>query len=139
MYDKLKRFYHFLETLPERLYPFASEIEGRWERGINSYKSTLEKAKEKYGEGKHGYRIIMYRSTWHVFGSIIFLILATIISERLFGHEIALYIMVGIAIVLIFLQEFFSHTKRYDQLPYKSFLDWFTWAIPMLFYVFFIY
>lgn len=139
MRKKIKQFYLFLESIPERLYPFASEIEGRWERGINSYKVSLEKAWKEYGDGRNGYKINVYRSTCHMIGSIFFLIFATLISNHLLGSENALYVMVAVAISLIFLQEFFSHPKRYSQLLHKSFLDWFTWAIPMLIYVFFIY
>lgn len=131
--------YHWLESLPDHLYPFASEIEGKWERGINSYKKSLADAWEKYGEGHNGYKINVYRSTWHVLGSIIFLVLATIAAQYLFNSEIALYVLVAVAVVLLLLQEFVAHPRRYRQLRRKSILDVLTWVLPMVAYLTFMY
>ncbi len=135
MRERITKLYHYVESLPDRLYPFASEIEGRWERGINSYKKSVEEAWAKYGEGRYGYKLNVYRSTWHVLGSVLFLILATAAAKHLFNSEVALYVLVGVAIVLLCLQEFVAHPRRYRQLRHKGILDWLTWVVPMVLYL----
>lgn len=131
----LKRLYTFLETLPDRLYPFASEIEGRWVRGRESYTRTLERVYEEYGPNRFGFKLSIYRGACHLFGSIVFLLAATIVSHRLFGSEIALYVMVVAAILMLSVQEFYLHPKRYGQLRGKGVTDWLTWVVPMVVYL----
>lgn len=137
MKSRLKRFYIYCESIPDRLFPFASEIEGKVVRGYKSYKKKVEGAVEQYGPQALGYQIQLYRAAWHLFGSILIIVGATFISKHFLGSETALYILLGLAIIALFVQEFISHPARYNQPLYKNFTDWLTWAVPMLIYIFF--
>ena len=130
-----RKAYEFTETLPDRLYPFASEIEGHWVRGRSSYLHALNKAFETYGPHRLGYKLIVYRATFHFLGAVLFIIFATLISQKLFGSETALYVLLGAAIVALYFQEFHSHPKRYGQSRQKGMVDWLTWVIPMVIYI----
>lgn len=133
----LKRLYLYIESIPDRLYPFTSEIEGRFVRGRESYKKAVENAIEKYGPNSLGYKLQFYRGAWHFLGSVLFIVIATLVSQKLFGSEIALYILLGTAIVALFIQEFISHPNRFQQSRKKGIADWLTWVIPMVLYVIF--
>ena len=132
-----KKLYLYLESIPDRLYPFTSEIEGRFVRGRESYKKAVETAVKKYGPNSLGYKLQFYRGAWHFLGSVLFIVIATLVSQKLFGSEIALYILLGTAIVALFIQEFFSHPARFQQRRLKNFTDWLTWVVPMVLYVIF--
>ena len=57
--------HHWLETIPDKLYPFKHEIEGRWVRGKQAYAQALEEGFKILGPGKLRYRIVIYRGAWH--------------------------------------------------------------------------
>lgn len=132
-----KKLYLYCESIPDRLYPFTSEIEGRFVRGRESYMQAVENAIEKYGPNRLGYKLQFYRGACHFIGSVLFIVFSTLISQKLFGSEIALYILLGTAIVALFIQEFFSHPSRFGQRRLKNFTDWLTWVVPMVLYVIF--
>ena len=127
--------YEFIETIPDRLYPFASEIEGHWVRGRRSYLQALSSALETYGPQRLGYKLTVYRATFHFLGAVLFIVFAALVSQKLLGSEIALYVLLGAAIVALFVQEFHSHPKRYGQSRQKGVIDWLTWVIPMVVYI----
>ena len=131
MEDYFKKRY-FYESIPDRLFPFATEIEGKLVRGQRAYKKALEEAFLKYGPNRFGYKLLMYRASFHLLGSIIFIVSATFVSERLFGSEIALYILLAAAVGALTFQEFYSQPKRLGQLRYKGITDWLSWVVPML-------
>lgn len=132
----LRRFYEYCESIPDRLYPFTSNIEGKFVRGYTSYKQTVERAKEKYGPNALGYRIEFYRAAWHFVGSVMLIIASTFIAKHLFGSETALYVLLVTAIVALFIQEFISHPSRYNQPMRKNFTDWLVWTLPVVAYLF---
>lgn len=137
--NKVKVFFwkvhSWLESLPESLYPFANQIEGKFVRGRQSYEIVLKSAIEKYGPYKMGYKLLVYRGGCHFLGSVIFIALATFISQQLFNAEIALYILFLTAVTVLFIQEFYWHPKQYGQSYTKSVADWFTWVLPMTIYL----
>lgn len=135
MRNLLKKIYEFTETIPDRLYPFACEIEGRWVRGRRSYLHALNHAFETYGPHRLGYKLTVYRAGFHFLGAILFIIFSALISKELLGSEIALYVLLGAAIIALYFQEFHSHPKRYGQSRQKGIVDWLTWVIPMLVYI----
>lgn len=134
----LKKAYLYIESLPDRLYPFACEIEGRIVRGRQSYLRAVDRALEKYGPNRLGYKLMVYRGAFHFIGSVFFIVFATLVSRELFGSEIALYVLLGVAIAGLFFQEFYSHPKRYQQARHKGVTDWLTWVIPMMIYIYFV-
>ena len=64
--EKHSGVYHWLVTIPDKLYPFRTEVEGRWVRGIRAYNATLARYQRKYGIGHYGYKLVAYR---HVLSS----------------------------------------------------------------------
>ena len=122
-------------TLPDRLYPFRNEIEGKWVRGQRSYEQAVKQALEKYGLGRLGYKLMLYRETFHFLGSILFIVSATIISKNLFGSDAALYVLLLAAIVALAFQEFYVHPKSYGQKARKGIADWLVWVAPMVIYL----
>ena len=127
--------HHWVETLPDKLYPFAKEIEGQWVRGFRAYHKALEEGIEIHGPGKHTYHMVIYRGTWHLLGSILLMVSLTVIAQRLFGTDTALYVLMALAITALLLQEFVLHPKRYGQTTRKGIFDIVTWVAPMVAYV----
>lgn len=107
------KFYDFMETLPESLYPFANEIEGRWVRGRRSYVNALNHAFLLYGPQRLGYKLTFYRASFHFLGAVLFIVFATLLSQKFFGSDTALYVLMATAIVALFVQEFHFHPKKY--------------------------
>lgn len=138
MKEKIWNFYLYIQTVPDRLYPFASDIEGKFVRGRASYARALEESFKKYGPNHFGFKLVFYRSTFHLFGSIVSILCATFISQRLFGSEVALYFLMGVMIVGIFIQEFYWQPRQLGQLRYKGVVDWLTWVTPVFIYFFFL-
>ena len=132
MEDYFKKRY-FYESMPDRLFPFAMEIEGKLVRGQRAYQKAHADAFELYGPNRFGYKLIMYRASFHLVGSIIFIATAAFLSERLFGTDTALYVLLAAAVIALTFQEFYSQPKRLGQLRYKGVTDWLSWVIPMLF------
>jgi hypothetical protein len=130
--------HHWLETIPDKLYPFKRQIEGKWVRGKKAYVNALEEGFRILGPGKLSYRIVFYRGAWHILGSIVSMVAITYIAQRVFGSEIALYVLLATAIFALFLQEFILHPKRYGQTTRKGIFDIVTWVAPMLVYVAFL-
>lgn len=127
--------HRWFETLPDKLYPFKRHIEGKWVRGKRAYHKALEEGIAIHGPGKHSYRMVIYRGTWHLLGSIVLMISLTVIAQRLFGTNAALYVLMGLAILALFMQEFVLHPKRYGQTTRKGIFDVVTWIAPMVAYV----
>jgi len=136
MRSTLKNTYAYFITLPDRLYPFACEVEGQWVRGRRSYEQALNRAIDTYGLGRLGYKLSLYRGVFHFIGSILFIFLATLISKTFFGSETALYVLFCAAIAALTYQEFYLHPKRYGQHLKKGVADWLTWVIPVVIYLF---
>lgn len=135
MRPALKNLYLFIHTVPDRMYPFASEMEGRFVRGRESYKRALEESFQKYGPNHFGFKLTFYRGTFHLLGSIVFIVLSTFISQKLFGSEIALYVLMSVMIAGIFFQEFYWQPRQLGQLRYKGIIDSLTWVMPILIYL----
>lgn len=128
--------YHSLMILPDRLYPFKTEIEGNWVRGIRSYTATLERYQRQYGVGHYSFKLEVYRELFHLTGSILFLVSAAYLSQLLFGSTDALLIFLIIAVIFISFQEFYLHRRMYQQLWKKGIVDWLAWCLPIGVYFF---
>ena len=128
--------YHALVTLPDRLYPFRARVRGQWVRGTAAYDAALRRAFRRYGRGKYGYSLSLYRSFFHVAGALSLIIGVAFISQALLGSEVALYLVVACTVLFITFQEFYLQRRIYRQLWRKGILDWCTWMIPMGLYLF---
>jgi hypothetical protein len=138
MEKKRTGLYHALVVLPDRLYPFKTEVEGQWVRGVRSYNETLARYQRIYGPGRYGYKLNAYRQIFHLAGSIFFLASAAYLSQSLFGSTIALYAFLFAAVFFISFQEFYLQRRTYQQLWRKGVLDWLAWCLPIGIY-FFVY
>jgi hypothetical protein len=129
--------YENILEIPNRLYPFVNEIDGRLVRGRQSYERALERAFENFGAGRFGYKLMLYREAFHLVGAILFLIVATFLSNRFLGGDLALYVLLCAAVLALTFQEFYLHPRRYGQHLNKSMVDWCAWVLPVLAYLFF--
>ena len=128
--------YHFVVTLPDKLYPFRNQIEGQWVRGVRSYDAALRRAYRKYGAGHYSYGLTFYRFLFHIVGAFIILAGSTFIAHRLFGSTIALVVLLALAMLFITYQEFVLQRRTYKQLWRKGVFDWLTWCAPLLYVLF---
>lgn len=136
MKTALKNTYGFCLTIPDRFYPFASEVGGQMVRGRRSYEAAVRRAVKRYGLGSLGLKLALYREVFHLIGSILFITFATLVSKDLFGSDVALYVLLGAAILALGFQEFYVHPKHYGQHVRKGVADWLVWVVPMLIYIF---
>lgn len=136
MEQNRKGIYHALTILPDVLYPFKTEIEGQWVRGIRSYNVALARIEERYGVGHYGYKLVIYRELFHFVGSILLLLVAAFLSRYFFGSEDAMYVILVCAVLLISFQEFYLHRRMYQQLWRKGVVDWLAWCLPIGVYLF---
>lgn len=100
-------------------------------RGKRSYDAALSRIRRRLGPGHFGYRVLMYRQLCHFLGAILLTILATFVAREFFGSEVALYVLLALAVMAISFQEFYLHPKYYDQLWRKSVADWMVWVTPI--------
>ena len=133
--EKYTGWYHWLVMIPDRVYPFKTEVEGQWVRGLRSYDATLARYEQMYGNGHYGYKLGAYRQLFHLAGSI-FLMVVAYVSQSLFSTVNAMYVFLVTAIVLISFQEFYLHRRMYQQLWRKGIVDWLAWCLPMGIYFF---
>ena len=117
--------YHFFVTLPDRLYPFRTEIRGKWVRGVRSYNQRLAHAYKQYGRGHYGYALSLYRQAFHLAGSLILISMGAFFTSGL---------VLVLAIVGIGYQEFFLQRRTYRQLWKKGVADWLVWCAPVSIY-----
>jgi len=136
MQKKRTGLYHALVVLPDRCYPFKTEIEGQWVRGIRSYNAALARYQQRYGAGRYGFKLDAYRQLFHLAGSILFLIVAAYLSQTFFRSPDAMYAFLVAAVLLISFQEFFLHRRMYQQVWKKGIIDWLAWCIPLGIYFF---
>ncbi|MDB5244275.1 MAG: hypothetical protein JWN18_145 [Parcubacteria group bacterium] len=128
--------YHSLVLIPDRLYPFKTQVAGQWVRGIRSYNATLAQYQRTYGAGHYGFKLSFYRQVNHLIGSILFLGFSAYLSQKYLGGEHAMYAFLGAAVFLISFQEFYLHRRMYQQLWRKGVVDWLAWCVPMGIYFF---
>ncbi len=136
MHRKQTGLYHWLVMIPDRLYPFKTDVEGQWVRGLRSYNATLARYERKYGMGHYGFKLDAYRQVFHLAGSVLYLVVAAYLSQTLFGSSYAIYAFLIAAVLLISFQEFYLHRRMYQQLWRKGIVDWLAWCTPMGIYFF---
>jgi hypothetical protein len=131
-------FNHFFVILPNRLYPFSATIAGKRVRGRRAYEFKVAQFERRYGPGHWGFFINLYRSFFHVTGSILVFAAFMLVARNFFGNERALYLTLGAMTLLITYQEFYYHPRVYGQLWRKDVLDWLSWMVPVGLYFFFL-
>ena len=135
MKKKRTGFYHALVTLPDRLYPFKTNVQGQWVRGIRSYNATLARYERAHGVGHYGFKLNTYRQFFHLAGSLLYLLIAAYLTRMFFGSSTALFAFLVAAMLLVSFQEFYLHRRMYQQLWRKGVIDWLAWCAPMGIYL----
>jgi hypothetical protein len=125
--ERAVALYHFFVTLPDRLYPFRTQIQGTWVRGVRSYNQRLARAYKHYGRGHYGYALSLYRQAFHLAGALLLIAVANFLTAGLVFAVTAL----GIGY-----QEFFLQRRTYQQLWRKGIADWLVWCVPIGLYFF---
>jgi len=133
---RLGALYHQFVILPDRVYPFKTEVRGVWVRGIRSYNATIAHYQRKYGIGRYGYKLAAYRQVFHLAGSLLVIYLATFLALDLAGSRYALAVLLVLATFLISYQEFVFQRRHYRQHWGQALTDWAVWCIPMGVYMF---
>lgn len=129
--------YHFIVTFPDRVYPFATYVDGKRVRWSRSYEKRLREIQKQLGAGRYGMRLGAYRELWHIIGSGLIILSATLVSHALWGSDAALPVVFVVAMLVITYQEFVLQPRTYQQRLLKGLLDWFSWAAPLALYLFF--
>lgn len=128
--------YHFCVTFPERVFPFASYIDGQKVRWSRSYEHKLAEIQQTLGEGRYGLRLGAYREAFHIIGAGLVILTATLISHTLWGNDVALPVLFIVAMIVITFQEFYIQPRTYKQRLGKGVLDWISWVVPLSLYLF---
>ncbi len=78
-----------------------------------------------------------YREIFHIISSLLLIF---------FSHILYLYVYVSSPIIIFSIlgmwmtyQEFFLHPKKYNQKLWNGVLDWSSWIVPFIIYLFYIY
>jgi hypothetical protein len=133
------RVYNFFVCIPDYLYPFAEIIEGKKVRWKAAYDQALARMNEqKGGFGHYGARLIAYRSFFHIIGSLLFILFATLVSEDLFGSQTAMYVLFGMAAFALIYQEFFLQPRTFGQMRLHGLIDVLSWIVPFGIYLYLI-
>jgi hypothetical protein len=136
MRTKVFTFYNFLVTIPDRIYPFAVEVEGQRVRFRRAYDAVLARIQAERGYGRYGAWLITYRGVCHVVGAVLFITVATFVSKHLFGTDVALYVLLVLASLALVAQEFFLQPHTHGQMKMHSLVDLMSWVVPFGVYVF---
>ena len=129
--------YHFLVTFPDRVYPFATLIDGKRVRWTRSYDHRLALIQKRLGAGRYGFRLSIYREIFHILGAGIIIFGGTMLSKALWGNDAALPVLFILAMLVITYQEFVLQPRTYQQRFGKGVIDWISWAAPLGFYLFY--
>lgn len=136
MRKKVLSFYNFLLTIPDRIYPFAVEVEGQRVRFRRAYDALLARIQAERGYGTYGAWLITYRGLCHVVGAILFIAFSTLVSKQLFGSDVALYVMLVLASIALVAQEFWLQPRTHGQMKLHSVVDLMSWIVPFGIYTF---
>ncbi len=128
--------YDFLVSIPDRIYPFAEEVEGQKVRFRRAYDQALARIQEKRGYGTYGAWLITYRGLCHVIGAIMFIGVSTFVSKQFFGSDVALYVLLVLASLALIAQEFILQPRTFGQMKMHSVVDLMSWVVPFGVYVF---
>jgi len=129
-------FYNFCITIPDRLYPFAEEIEGQKVRFRAAYNQALARIQEERGYGRYGAFLVTYRGVCHVAGAVLFIGFSALVARDFFGSDVAIYVMLAMATLALIFQEFYLQPKTHGQMKLHSAVDLMSWVVPFGVYLF---
>lgn len=136
MWSALKKFYDYLITFPERLYPFNEKTQdGKILTGEKAYKYLADINKNKFSDAYslQSPKLLFWRQVFHLLGSVLLVLVAHLMFIHLsFFNGLAFLILVVLSLAV---QEFYFHPHYYDQKPHKTLIDFTTWMLPILIYI----
>lgn len=133
---RIRFLYNYCITIPDRLYPFSEIVNGKKVRWRSAYDQALARIQNEYGYGHYGPMLVTYRGVFHVMGAILFILFSILISRDIFGSDGALYLLFSFVAAGILYQEMYIQKHTHGQLLFHSFIDWFSWTIPMAIYLY---
>lgn len=136
MWVILKKFYDYLITFPERLYPFTEVTAGGKKlTGEKAYEYLALKNKEKFDDAYslQSPKLLIWREFFHLSGSIF----CVLIAHLMFRHMSFFngFAFLGFVIFCIALQEFYLHPHYYGQKFQKGIIDFTVWMVPIFLYI----
>jgi hypothetical protein len=138
MWSASKKFYDYLITFPERLYPFTEKTKaGEKLTGERAYKLVAKKNIEIHEDAYSlkSPKLLLWRAVFHLGGSIALVFIADqMIKNMSFFNGFALLVFVVFCIAL---QEFYFQPQYYNQKLQKGIIDFATWMLPILLYIVF--
>lgn len=136
MWNISKKFYDYLITFPERLYPFTERnLQGEKLTGERAYKFIAEKNKLLYMDAYslQAPKLILWRTLFHVLGSILCILVAdSLIDNVSFFNGFAFLVLVVVCVVI---QEFYLQPHYYKQKTTKGMIDFAAWLLPIVIYI----
>ncbi len=136
MWSNLKKFYDYLITFPERLYPFTvTTAGGKKLTGELAYAHVVAENKKKFDDAYslQSPKLLLWRELFHFCASLFFVFIAHLMFRYVsFFNGFALFVLV---IVLVAVQEFYLHPHYYGQKPQKGIIDFTVWMLPILLYI----
>lgn len=136
IFVRVWRVYNYCVSIPDRLYPFSEEVDGQKVRWRSAYDQALARIQKEYGYGHYGPLLITYRSFFHIAGSVLFIFFSVLVSRDLVGSDGALYLLFAFVAAGIFYSELFIQPRTLGQKPFHAFIDWFSWIVPMVIYIY---
>ncbi|MEZ4103352.1 MAG: hypothetical protein R3B55_02220 [Candidatus Paceibacterota bacterium] len=138
MWNTAKKFYDYLITFPERLYPFNEKTkEGKVLSGERAYAYLKEKNIKEFDDAYSlkAPKLLLWRALFHFSGSVLIVFIADqMIKHMSFFNGFSLLVL---TIICITAQEFYLHPHYYDQKPQKGIIDFITWMLPIFLYIVF--
>lgn len=136
MWSNLKKFYDYLITFPERLYPFTvTTAGGKKLTGELAYAHVAAENKKKFDDAYslQAPKLLLWRQLFHVLSSIFVVFIAHLMIKHMsFFNGFALLVLF---IILVAVQEFYLQPHYYDQKRQKGVIDFTVWMLPILLYI----
>ena len=135
MWANLKKFYEYLITFPERLYPFSEEVEGKKITGERAYKLVASRNEKLYNDvySLQSPKLLLWREVFH-FGASVFVVF---IADQMFRHMSFFngFSFLIFVIVCVAVQDFYLHPHYYNQKAQKGIIDFAVWMLPIMLYI----
>jgi hypothetical protein len=134
MWGNLKKFYDYLITFPERLYPFTEKVDNKKITGERAYKLVASRNKNLYGDvySLQAPKLLLWRQVFHFLPSLFFVYGAHLLF--VYFSFFNGFLFLGFYVFCIAAQEFYLHPHYYDQKPLKGVIDFVFWMIPVVIY-----
>lgn len=138
MWGVLKKFYDYIFTFPERLYPFNEKTkEGKVLSGERAYAYLKEQNIKEFDDAYSlkAPKLLLWRAVFHLGGSVVLVFIA----DQLFKHMSFFngFAFLTFVVFCLALQEFYFQPNYYNQKREKGIIDFVTWMLPILLYIIF--